>query len=191
MKIKEWIRRSERGQAIAEYMPLIPPMLLLSFIFLIPLADNSGAIYCMVANEFQPEICEAPDGSPRFGGDEGDPMESETPDPPESPDEGSPSEPVCTELQESEGGSQCEHDPMCYKLPGVNAGTFSASSTIYNFVIKAGKEYNIFESGYTDDGCYQVDIDGNDVSWMKVGHGSGCKDVSHGQAWKKPLCPTE
>ena len=73
----------------------------------------------------------------------------------------------------------------------MNAGTFTASSKIYNFVIKAGKQYNIFESGYTDDGCYQVNIDGSVVSWVKVGSGSTCKDVSHSQAWKKPLCPTD
>ena len=162
-------RLSEKGQALAEYMPLIPPILLLSVSFLIPVADHIGEIYCFMANSFTPAICEV-----------AEPLDIVEED-----------EVVCTELQMSEGSSQCEQSGVCSVLPGVNAATFTATAPIESFVIKAGQNYMIYESGVTNDGCYLVDLSGNIVQWQKIGGGPNCKDVSHAQAWKVPLCVSE
>ena len=51
------IRKSERGQALAEYMPLIPPILLLSVLILVPLSDSAGDIFCQMVNSMEPEKC--------------------------------------------------------------------------------------------------------------------------------------
>jgi len=52
------IRLSERGQALAEYMPLIPPILLLSVLILVPLSDSAGDIFCQMVNSMEPEKCQ-------------------------------------------------------------------------------------------------------------------------------------
>jgi hypothetical protein len=163
------IRRSERGQALAEYMPLFPPVLLLAILILMPVSQHAGYIYCRMVNALEPQMCEVVLGD-------------------ELPDESTDPEDDCVVLQEEEGGSQCDQSEDCSLLPGINTGTFWASSKIEAFVIKAGQEYHIYTSGITDDGCYYVGLNNDMVSWDKVGTGPHCKDISHSQAWKVQLC---
>ena len=162
------IRRSERGQAITEYMPLFPPVLLLAVLILMPVSQHAGYIYCRMVNALEPQLCEAAPVE--------EPEETQEPDDP------------CVTLMEEEGGSQCDQADDCSLLPGINTGTFWASAKIEGFVIKAGQEYHIYTSGITDDGCYYVDLDNDRVSWDRIGSGPHCKDISHSQAWKTPLC---
>jgi hypothetical protein len=193
IKIKIKTKVSEKGQALAEYMPLIPPALLLSAAVMVPLSEASSDVYCDVANELNPGECVMPEEEE--GGmsvwEAGDVDQYPTPTP-DAGDEGDGEETgddeACTVLQESEGGSQCDQDPECTKLPGNNAGTYYADDVVDNLVIKAGKEYHVYESGVTADGCYNVTIYSNLAAWEKVGSGSGCKDVSHTQVWMTPLC---
>jgi hypothetical protein len=164
-------RKSERGQALAEYMPLIPPALLLSILILIPLAEHTGDIFCHMVNALEPEKCQVITTE--------DDLE-----PTDEPED-------CITLNESEGGSQCDQSDDCVELPGVNFGTFWGSEPIETFVIKAGLGYFKYYPGYTDDDCYKVNINNDDeyiVQWEKYGGDPTCKDVSHTQTWKVMVC---
>jgi hypothetical protein len=192
--------RRQLGQALVEYVVLIPPMLLLSFMILIPLSSNTANIFCAVNDGLSGGnggscSVEAPQGIPMS--DEGEQVASTDPTPtpegeaspaPEPDPEPTPEEPVCVVLEEDTGSSQCEQSGVCAVLPGLNEATYTSSEPIATFVIKAGREYHMFSSGLTDDGCYLVEISGNTVSWQKYAGGRDCKDVSHGQAWQVPLC---
>jgi hypothetical protein len=164
--LRKFLQKSERGQALAEYMPLMPPVLFLSVVILIPISENSSYIFCRMVNTMDPEKCTLTD-------------ESYLPDLEDD---------LCIPLNQEEGSSQCDQSDECSVLPGLNNASYTASEPIETFVIKAGKEYHLYEPGLTEDGCYYVDLNENHVSWEKVGHGSGCKDVSHAQAWKTALC---
>jgi hypothetical protein len=94
----------------------------------------------------------------------------------------------CTVLQLTGDCSQCDEDDDCTCLPGVNAGTYEQAG-VESLVIYAGKEYHIFYSGFTDDGCYWVEILPEMVWWEKYAHGKDCKKINHLQAWKVVLCP--
>lgn len=112
------------------------------------------------------------------------------------PEEPAEEDEVCHVLQGDEGGSQCDQDENCTLLPGVNDGEWTAPSgdPIRSFVIKAGRDYHIYQSGLTYDGCYRVwlgleaGLPAETVQWEKVGTGSHCQDVSHLQSWFVPLC---
>jgi len=163
------IQKNENGQALAEYMPLIPLVLLLSVLLLVPLGNSTGDIFCRMVNAMEPEKCEVVTVE-----EEEQPVEEPQDD--------------CVPLQEEQGGSQCEQSADCSLLPGSNNGLYNASEPIQTFVIKAGQEYHLYNSGLTNDGCYYVSIDGNRAQWQKVGSGSSCKDISHTQAWKALIC---
>jgi hypothetical protein len=96
---------------------------------------------------------------------------------------------VCVEYEQIAnqelGGSFCEQHENCYHYDRpVNQGIFSiAGHDINMLVIKAGREYHLYESGTTEDGCYNVTITGETVSWERVGSGPDCKDISHLQMW--------
>jgi hypothetical protein len=175
------IRLSERGQALAEYMPLIPPILLLSVLILVPLSDSAGDVYCQMVNAMEPEKCQVAsmeDGEdgplPRGGPGEQPPGEE-----PEDP---------CVELEESRGGSQCDHSSLCTLLPGSRHGVWSPSASITTVVIKAGQGYFSFDMPGSSDGCYQVSIQSDHVEWQKIGRGRGCQDISHVEAWEAQVC---
>lgn len=160
-------KMSEKGQALAEYAPLIPPILLLSIVILIPLANNVSNIFCQMVNAFDPAACE--------------PVE----------DEFLPEDDTCTYIDTQSAASTCSQSDDCVELPGVNDGTYWHSTTIEAFLIKAGQNYFMYESGVTDDGCYQVDIFANYVEWHRIGSGPNCKDVSHTETWETPVCIPE
>lgn len=165
--LKRLFKNSERGQALAEYMPLMPPVLFLSVVILVPLSENSSYIFCRMVNTLEPEKCAV--------------AEVEE-------DIALPEDDTCTPFEADQGSSQCDQSDECSVLPGLNNASYTASEPIETFVIKAGVEYHLYEPGLTEDGCYNVDLNDNHVSWEKVGHGPSCKDVSHAQAWKTVLC---
>lgn len=96
---------------------------------------------------------------------------------------------VCVEesyvVDQQDGGSYCQqHDHCTHIEPGTNEGLFvDQNGDITALVIKAGREYTIYESGVTDDGCYYVNIQGDTASWRRVDSGPDCKDISHLQMW--------
>ena len=172
MNLRKMLKKSERGQALAEYAVLMPPVLLIGFMVLIPLASHSNYIFCKMVYALNPSVstCEEWLEEDVF-------IDEETP------------EDECVVFNEEEGSSQCSQDDSCVELPGLNTGSFDSSADIESFIIKAGVDYHIYESGLTEDGCYMVNIDGPHVSWERYGSGPHCKDVSHAQVWNTPLCP--
>jgi len=160
------IRKSERGQALVEYMPLIPPVLLLSVLVLVPLAENSSDIFCRMVNALEPEKCEVIT------------VEEEEQLP----------EDDCIVFEESEGGSQCQQSGVCslFELPGPSV--WYPSDPVETVIIKAGTDYYKFYSPGSNDGCYEVTIDEDRVEWELVGDEEDCKDISHAQAWESLVC---
>lgn len=165
------IRKSERGQALLEYMPLIPPVLLLSVLILVPLAENSSDIFCRMVNAMEPEKCEV------ITLDEEEQLPEEEPDEP------------CITLQESEGGSQCDQSGVCTKFNLPGPSVWNPTVSIKTVVVKAGQGYYRYNST-TNDGCYNISIETYPyrVRWEKVGHGKKCQDISHVQAWEALVC---
>lgn len=153
------------GQALAEYMPVLTGsvfgVVTIAWIF----GTGVGNIYTDILDRMTAL------GSPA--------TESE------SAGEGD----ICVYFEADQGGSQCEQDENCTQLPGSNSGFYAdQQGEIEVLVIKAGKEYHVYNSGVTEDGCYNVSIAGNSATWEKVGGGSSCKDVSHLQSWRVPFC---
>jgi Flp pilus assembly pilin Flp len=170
-----WIKqlfRNERGQAMAEYHVLIPGSILMVLAAFVLIAEPVKGMYCEAVGLFQNGIC-APTNGAEAAGDEGDVVPEPTP--------------YCVILNQEEGCSQCEQSD-CTCLPGINSGTYIGGSDIGSLVIKAGVEYHIYYSGVTDDGCYDVFIDGDYASWTRVGEGKDCQDVSHLETWYDPVC---
>jgi Flp pilus assembly pilin Flp len=180
-----WLRRlfkNERGQALAEYQVLYPGSILMVLAVFVLIAEPVKGMYCDAVNVFSNGICaSSPSGD----------IEEPTPEPTEEAQEEE-----CVVLQEYEGCSQCDAHENCMCLPGVNAGTHN-SLGIEALVIKAGRDYHVYSSSTTDDGCYEVTFNPDDpdpevenvsVSWERVGNGSGCKDISHLQSWRSVLC---
>jgi hypothetical protein len=171
----KWLRRlmkSERGQAFAEYHVLFPGSILMVLAVFVLIAQPAKRMYCDAVGLFSSGVCEGSE-APAGGGGEDTP----TPEPTEE----------CIVLQQSEGCSQCDEYDNCTCLPGVNEGTYD-SPGIQSLVIKAGKEYHVFQSGWTDDGCYYVELNDEFAWWQKHAGGSDCKDVSHLQSWYTPIC---
>ena len=164
------LRKSEKGQALAEYMPLIPPILLLSVMVLVPLADNTSGIICNMINYLEPEKCSVIE------------MDEDEEVPEDEPEE------ICIELQESQGGSQCDQSSQCTELEGRQNGVWNSSEPIETLVIKAGQGYHKFYPTGLNDGCYDVTIEDNRIAWAKIGGGPSCKDISHLQAWETLIC---
>ena len=162
------IRKSERGQALLEYMPLIPPVLLLSVLVLVPLAENSSDIFCRMVNAMEPETCEV------ITIEEEEQLHEDD----------------CIVFVESEGGSQCDQSGVCtlFELPGPSY--WEPSVPVETVVIKAGTSYYKFYSPGSNDGCYNVSIetDPDRVEWELVGDEEDCQDISHVQAWQSRVC---
>jgi Flp pilus assembly pilin Flp len=179
----KWLRKlfkNERGQALAEYQVLFPGSILMILATFSLVAKPVAGMYCEAVSMFSNGVCE--DYLGEGAGETEDLEETETPEP-------TPTE-ICVILTEEEGCSQCDQGD-CACLPGVNEGSFTGSNPIGSLVIKAGREYHVYWSGLTEDGCYDVSISGNQASWTKVGNGSGCKDVSHLESWYTPICVME
>lgn len=79
-------------------------------------------------------------------------------------------------------GSDCQHASDCDLLdnPG-NVGTYSAPGNI-RYVDITDQDYHRYNPGDSDD-CRRVSINGNTLSWERIGDGPECKDVSNVQVW--------
>jgi hypothetical protein len=181
-KLFKALKRSEKGQALGEYSIMMTGLFMITIVMMITTGETLREPFCRIADELNWPACA--ELQPDWG-------LPEDPDPEE--------EEECHILQESEGGSECDQSGDCTLLPGVNSGEWDAPDDrpIRSFVIKAGKEYHIYQSGMTFDGCYNVWL-GEDggmpadaVRWERTGHGSGCQDISHMQSWFMPLCEPE
>ena len=172
MNLRKLLSKSERGQALAEYTVLIPPILLLTIMITIPLSTRMNYIFCRMLYAMDPSAgnCDQWLDQPV--------VEDETPLPDDD----------CVVFDQEEGASQCSQSDDCAELPGLNVGSYDASGDIESFVIKAGQDYHIYETGLTEDGCYYVEITGNHVSWELYGDEKICKDISNTQVWQVPLC---
>jgi hypothetical protein len=163
------------GQAFAEYMVLFPGAIMLPIAMLFSFGPDIRDKYCDVVGLFSNGICAVADSD--VGPVEEDPEVTPT-----------PTEEYCVVLQQEDGCSQCDQaSPDCICLPGVNEGTYEADA-IMSLVIKAGKEYHIFYSGWTDDGCYYVQLEDTYAWWQKYEDGRDCQDVSHLESWFVTLC---
>jgi Flp pilus assembly pilin Flp len=173
-----WLKqlfRNERGQAMAEYHVLIPGSILMVLAAFVLVAEPVKGMYCEAVGLFQNGICESSvaEAAEGEGGDD-------LPEP-------TPTE-YCVPLAQEEGCAQCDQNDCTCLEPGTNEGEYTGSGPIGSLVIKAGQDYFIYQTTTTADGCYHVTIDGAWVSWVRVGHGANCKDISHLESWYTPVC---
>jgi hypothetical protein len=171
-KLFKALKRSEKGQALGEYSILMTGFFMITIVMMTATGEALRNPFCSIADTLNWPAC------------------AELHPAPEEEEE------VCHVLQESEGGSECDASPDCNVLPGINSGLWDApdDSPIRSFVIKAGRDYHIYQSGITFDGCYEVwlgteaGLPADTVQWEKIGDGAQCRDVSHMQSWFIPLC---
>ena len=183
-KLFKALKRSEKGQAMAEYSVMMTGFFIVVVVLMTTTGEALRNPFCSIADTLNWPACA--ELQPDWGVPE-DPAPEEE-------------EEVCHELQESEGGSECDESPDCMVLPSLNSGQWDSpeDDPIRSFVIKAGRDYHIYQSGLTFDGCYRVWLGENEdedvplpadtVKWEKVGSGPHCKDISHLQSWFVPLC---
>ncbi len=177
------LKRSENGQALVEYSVLLTGFFIIVVVIMTVTGEALREPFCRISDVLNWPACA--ELQPDWG----------------LPEDPAPEEEECHVLQESEGGSECDQSPDCNLLPGLNNGFWEAPSgqPIRSFVIKAGRDYHIFQSGLTYDGCYRVwlgenediDLPADAVQWERVGSGPHCKDISHMQSWFIPLCSTD
>lgn len=175
-KLIRSITKREEGQAMAEYSVLFPGAMLIVITVAVILGPALQSAYCSVLGPFNPNAC----------GVEVAEAATEEPAEPEVTPTATPE--ACVELETTAGCSQCDSSPDCICLPGVNDGSYSASRQIESLVIKAGRNYFVYYSGYTDDGCYHVTLDGYTAYWVKVRDAKDCQDISHLQSWYVMIC---
>jgi Flp pilus assembly pilin Flp len=164
----------EEGQGFAEYAVLFPGAIMVVIAMIFSLGPGLKDRYCEIVGMFSNGICAVADADI---------------EPEDEPDlTPTPTEEYCVVLQQEQGCSQCDAaSPDCICLPGTNEGTYEADD-LKSLVIKAGKEYHVFYSGWTDDGCYYVQLEDTYAWWQKYEDGSDCQDVSHIQAWWLLIC---
>jgi Flp pilus assembly pilin Flp len=174
-KLLKRLLRKEEGQSMAEYSVLFPGAILLVIAAAWNLGSGLANRYCEITNVFSNGICAVA----AAGEGAENPVDESTP---------TPTPEACVVLQQEQGCSQCDAaSPDCICLPGVNEGTYEADD-LKALVIKAGKEYHVFYSGWTDDGCYYVQLEDTYAWWQKYDDGRDCQDVSHIQAWWLMIC---
>lgn len=137
---------------------------------LVPLADNTSDIICNMVNYLEPEKCTVIE------------MDEDEEVPEDEPEE------TCIELQESQGGAQCDQSGHCTVLPGLQSGIWYPSEPIETLVIKAGQGYHMFYPPGLNDDCYDITIEDDRIEWAKIGGGQYCKNISPLQAWEAFIC---
>jgi Flp pilus assembly pilin Flp len=172
-KLLKRLLKKEEGQAFAEYAILFPGAIMLLIAMGFSLGQGLSDQYCRIVGVFSNGVCA------------GAVADADLDEPDLTP---TPTEEYCVVLQQEEGCSQCDQaSPDCICLPGTNEGTYEGDG-IQSLVIKAGKEYHVFYSGWTDDGCYYVQLEDTYAWWQKYEDGRDCKDVSHLEAWWLMIC---
>ena len=83
-------------------------------------------------------------------------------------------------------GSACTQSPDCELLenPGNNSSHTTSRPIAYLDI--TAKDFHRFNST-SNDGCYNVQINSQQLSWERVGSGPDCKDISNIQIWFQPL----
>ena len=104
----------------------------------------------------------------------------------------------CVVFNGLEDNSFCSQNEYCEKAEwdGMDKGEFIYEDALVvdTVVIKAGQTYTIFRdnpsrvSYTTDDGCYQITIKTNRIEWERIGSGKTCKEISHIDVWRAPIC---
>lgn len=193
--------KREQGQALTEYMPLIAGALLVGMILWVPLRTGiQNLLDPSLERELQGDPSDRPVGDDEPGGGGGQPggggpgdgdHRAGPPDDGSSGGEGGESS--CVNWGGGNMGSTCDQSPYCDKtdMSGETFGTliYPQDVPIVNLVIKAGQNQIVFPGeGDYDDGCYQVSIRTSIATWVKIGSGKNCKDVSHIQLWEVPFC---
>ena len=192
-KLFKALKRSETGQALGEYSILMTGFFMITIAIMSTTGEALRDPFCYIADTLNWPACA--ELQPGWGipepGDPPDPVEGE--DPPELP-----AVPECHLLEEA-GKQECR-DGDCALLAPINNGEWTAPGEnpppIRSFVLVAGAEYHIYQSGITMDGCYRVDLGkgaglpANEVHWTKISNKKKCKDVTMLQAWMEPLCDT-
>lgn len=190
-------KRSQAGQAMMEYIVLIPPLLLISTSITALVPNTGQGAICDLDSAFNSDICSdvaeatqppAPEPPPPGTDPTKAPTPTETPTPTLTPTPTPVPTDDCVVWSPETGSALCDKTEGCDILKGTNSGYYLAPDDIDSFVIKAGRDYMVYESGRTRDGCYNVQIAHGSVSWVKVGSGKYCKDVSHLQVWQVPWC---
>jgi Flp pilus assembly pilin Flp len=172
-KLLKRLLKKEEGQAFAEYAVLFPGAIMVVIAGAWSLGPGLRDRYCEIVGMFSNGICA------------GVVADAGLDEPDLEPD---PTEEYCVVLEQTEGCSQCDQaSPDCLCLPGTNEGTYEGGG-IQSLVIKAGKEYYVFDSGWTDDGCYYVQLEDTYAWWQKYADGRDCQDVSHLEAWWVMIC---
>jgi hypothetical protein len=85
--------------------------------------------------------------------------------------------------RDASSGKVCQQSSDCMLLdnPG-NSGSYQTPRQIAYIDITNQTEFR-YTPGNTNDGCYNVSIQGNQLTWSKVGSGNTCKDISNIQIW--------
>ena len=85
--------------------------------------------------------------------------------------------------EKASSGADCDHSPDCDLVgSGQNSGSYTATRTII-YVDITDQNSTRYYPGHTNDGCHDVTITGNQVTWNKIGPGPDCKTVSNVQVW--------
>jgi len=178
-------RIREKGQALVEYAVLIPPMLLISTSISAMFPQTGYGALCDLDQAFNGGMCTElveQGEDPEVGNQNPEPGDIEpTLEPTPEPE-------ICVDWAPTQGSSLCSQTQGCDELEGQDTGYYMAAEIIETFVIKAGQDYFVYESGITEDGCYDVHISGGSVSWWRVASGKNCKEISHLQVWQAPWC---
>jgi len=98
---------------------------------------------------------------------------------------------TCFTLQESLQQTKCQSHNDCSQLPGVPHGSYTSDRDVEIVVIQAGVMHYLFEDRSTIDGCFDVMIDGANVTWESNSSGLHCEEIRYLQLWNIPLCKVE
>ncbi|MBN1169145.1 hypothetical protein JXA63_04615 [Candidatus Woesebacteria bacterium] len=87
------------------------------------------------------------------------------------------------EIRSKASEQDCLQSDNCIILqdPDDN-GSYQINGIIYD-VYLTDENANIFGAGTTEDGCYRTLIDGNSLTWERVGPESECKNIVNIQVW--------
>ncbi len=85
--------------------------------------------------------------------------------------------------EKASSGSACQHAPDCDLVDNApNQGSYTAPGNI-TFVDVTDQDEHRYFPGNTNDGCREITIVGQSVTWNRYESGPNCKDVSNVQVW--------
>lgn len=165
--------QSQRGQALAEYMPTFAGFFALSILALWGLGSNLRDLY----QDMVDEVISASNGEATSVDDAWEESEDES----------------CVRWETLPGSAQCSQSEFCEleEYEDQEAITFMGTHNIETLVIKAGTEYIILpgQGDYYVDNCMEVHVNQAMASFL-VDEDSGpdCRFISNIQSWAKKVC---